>query len=147
MDDSQQRKDIGTFFTQFRYKKNLTQRQLGQMVGIGQAAITTFEKGQHDFRFSTLLRLARTYGYRLELRLVPLEGDGDSILIQPDPSARTRRTYGGNTFTRDKPRKASKPTVKKEKKDIPAVKYEDDEKFDSKAELARLREQFNLPPR
>lgn len=142
--EEQQLKDIGTFFAQLRYKKGKTQRGVGSLSNIGQAAVTKFEKAQSDFRFTTLQALAKAYGYRVRLVLVPIE-QGEDILVEPDPNYRTTRHYPKSTTT---PRK--KTTGRRKKKEHvailpgPQVHYDNDDEWDTEKEMAALRQRLGI---
>lgn len=140
--EEQQLKDIGTFFAQLRYKKGKTQRGVGSLSNIGQAAVTKFEKAQSDFRFTTLQALAKAYGYRVQLTLIPI-GEGEDILVEPDPNYRTSRHYPKTAVSR--PKKA--PRKKKVTGPIlsgPQVEYDNDDEFDTAKEMAALRQRLGI---
>lgn len=50
-----------------RRSKGLTQEQVGERAGIDRAAYSELERGQRDARLSTLLRIERAIGGRLDL--------------------------------------------------------------------------------
>lgn len=139
----EQLKDIGIFFAQLRYRKNKTQRDVGFMANLGQAAVTKFEKSQVDFKFGTMQVIARVLGYRVELYLVPLEG-GEKILVEPDPNYRTKRSYANGTVVRSQPRVRRKPKKKQEILPGPQVEYETDDEFDTAKEMAALRARLGI---
>lgn len=139
--EKKQLKDIGLFFTQERYRQKKTQRQVSEEFGAGQAGVSIFEKGLNDFRFSTLQKLARTLGYRVELRLIPMDRDPvkGSILAKPDLNAQSTREYGGNTFKLSGPRRIRRPVKHKPIEQAPDVDYEFEDEFDTEKEVAALR--------
>lgn len=56
---------------QTRQDKNISQSELGKMVGLPQSHISKIESGKCDLRLSGLLDIAHNLGY--ELKLVPRE--------------------------------------------------------------------------
>jgi transcriptional regulator with XRE-family HTH domain len=52
-----------------RQSRNITQKQLGDLLGMAQSQIARIERGRSDMRVSTLIDLARSLG--LEPMLVP----------------------------------------------------------------------------
>lgn len=53
-----------------RKKANLTQRELGERVGVSKNVITRLESGEHTPRLETAQEVAKALGYRLEVKLV-----------------------------------------------------------------------------
>lgn len=137
--------DVGTFFAQQRYKAGKTQRQLADENQMSQNTITRLEKGQQDFKFSMLQRLAKIFGYRLELWLVPIEG-GEAIPLKPDPKLRRTRAWGENTFTLSKPRKKAirKPKPRPAILEGPQVEYKTSDEFDIEKEMAAMRQRLGV---
>lgn len=136
----QQAKDVGIFLAQQRYKQKLTQRDIAEQGEFGLMTVQSVERGVKDPRFSTLQRIARTLGYRIEIRMVPIEGDDEPVVAKPDPSLRATRAYGGNTFVRTqtpKPMKPRKPKTSPKPTKLGVV-YTDDDASDIAAMRARL---------
>lgn len=63
------RRQVGEDLRNARRAKGLTQRELGQRVGVPQSHISKIEQGGVDLQFSSLTELARALD--LELKLVP----------------------------------------------------------------------------
>ena len=103
--EKQQVKDLGEFLAQRRYLLGKTQRELADEMKIGQARVTDLEKALVDFKFSTLQRFARVFGYRVEIHFVNDE-TGEDLIAVPDPTLRKERTYEKATGPK-KPRKQS----------------------------------------
>jgi len=61
--------DIATAIKAGRIAKNLTQRELGERVGIPQSHLSKIEKGSVDLKLSSLVEIARALD--LEFKLVP----------------------------------------------------------------------------
>ncbi len=53
-----------------RKRAKLTQRELGERVGVSKNVITRMESGEHTPRLETAQEVAKALGYRLEVRLV-----------------------------------------------------------------------------
>jgi DNA-binding XRE family transcriptional regulator len=53
-----------------RKAAKLTQRELGERVGVSKNVITRMESGEHTPRLETAQEVASALGYRLEVRLV-----------------------------------------------------------------------------
>jgi transcriptional regulator with XRE-family HTH domain len=141
----QQVKDIGSFFRQLRFKRNKSQREMANELGCSQATLTRFELAQDGYRFSQLQKIARGYGYRLEISVVPMDENIDTrIVAKPDPEVLVpvngvRDTKHGRnpseiTSSGDKYQGRKKSTKKYDQ-----VTYEDDEEFDIEAEMAAMR--------
>ncbi len=64
--------------TCLRIEKGLTQAELAELVGTQQPNIARFESGRNDPRLSFLRRVGRALGYRLDIRFVPLEAQGQA---------------------------------------------------------------------
>ncbi|MBV8685976.1 MAG: helix-turn-helix transcriptional regulator [Alphaproteobacteria bacterium] len=64
-----QRRQVGDGLRDARVAKGLTQRELGERVGLPQSHISKIEQGAVDLQFSSLSELARALD--LELKLVP----------------------------------------------------------------------------
>ncbi len=69
----EQRESVGRCFAEEREALGLTQRQLAEDMGRGQAQVTRFEKGQQDFKLSTLQEWPAYFGYYIEINLIPME--------------------------------------------------------------------------
>ncbi len=48
----------------------LTQKQLGELVGVSQGVIGRLESAEHSPRLETIVDVARALGYRLDVKLV-----------------------------------------------------------------------------
>lgn len=145
----EQAKEIGKFFAQRRYLRGWTQRQLGVMSTLGQAAVTNFETGKSDFKLSTLHKLAQTHGFEVRICMVPIDG-GDPVEAKPDPDIRVGRSYdtnSGKTFPNRKPPTYKKPRARKEILPGPQVVYESDDEFDIAREMAALRARLGVSPK
>jgi len=59
--------------TRLRILRGLTQKQLAELVGTKQPSIARLESGATEPRISSLRRIAKALGARLEIRLVPKE--------------------------------------------------------------------------
>lgn len=64
---------LGDLFREFRMERALTQRVAAAEYGTAPQALRDLEKGRRDPQLTTILRWAKFYGYRVELRFVPLE--------------------------------------------------------------------------
>lgn len=53
-----------------RKKAKLTQKQLGELVGVSQGVIARLESADHSPRLETIVDVARALGYRLDVKLV-----------------------------------------------------------------------------
>lgn len=126
--DERQRIDIGVFFAKLRYRSGQTQREVGRGTGLGQNAITCFERGTKDFKFSTLYRMAKIFGYNLEIRLVPISGEGAVLTVDHAPEPLAKRTYA---------KKVKKPIDNE-------IQYDSDDQFDSDKEIAAMRERLGV---
>lgn len=140
--EEQQAKDLGEFFAQLRYKVRKTQREIGELARASQATITHIELAKTDLRLSTVQKLARVFGYRIEIYFVPVDG-GEPVIAKPDPKLRSVRTYGGNTFTLSGPRKKAVRSVKPRTAG-PQVHYENEGEFDIDAEMMAMRQRLGV---
>ena len=61
--------DIASIISRQRVAKNLTQSNLGELLGLPQSHVSRLERGQVDLRTSSLLDLARALD--MEVMLVP----------------------------------------------------------------------------
>jgi transcriptional regulator with XRE-family HTH domain len=59
-----------------RYARRLTQRDVGEMMGIAQSAVYRIEAGIFA-RFITAMEYAEVMGYEIDFHLVPLPLEGD----------------------------------------------------------------------
>ena len=66
---------------ELRRKRQLTQSQVAQKVGISQSALSKMEH-QHDMKVNTLKRLVRALGG--ELKLVASFPEGEVVIGQPE---------------------------------------------------------------
>jgi transcriptional regulator with XRE-family HTH domain len=63
--------DIAKELISMRQHLGLTQRGLAEKAGIKQPQIARIESGKQSPRFDTLVSIAASVGYSIELRLVP----------------------------------------------------------------------------
>lgn len=66
----QPRFDLIRQLVRARKRANLTQRELGERIGVSRNVITRLESGEHTPRLETAQQAARALGYRLEVKLV-----------------------------------------------------------------------------
>ena len=66
----QPRFDLISQLVRARNRARLTQRELGERIGVSRNVITRLESGEHTPRLETAQRAARALGYRLEVKLV-----------------------------------------------------------------------------
>lgn len=66
----QPRFDLIRQLVRARNRARLTQRELGERIGVSRNVITRLESGEHTPRLETAQRAARALGYRLEVKLV-----------------------------------------------------------------------------
>lgn len=59
-------------FKEVRTEQGLNQRDASKLAGMTQARISYLERGVQDIRLLTLQHWARSYGYELEVNLVPI---------------------------------------------------------------------------
>jgi DNA-binding XRE family transcriptional regulator len=53
-----------------RQKAKLTQKQLGELVGVSQGVIGRLESAEHSPRLETIVDVARALGYRFDVSVV-----------------------------------------------------------------------------
>lgn len=58
-----------------RQRLQLTQKGLAKKAGISQSQLANLESGKHSPRLITLVKIAASVGYRLEINLVPIDED------------------------------------------------------------------------
>ena len=61
---------IGDIIKQTRLEKNLTQEQLGDLIGVQKAQISKIENNTKDVRFSTILRVFEALKAKVNLSIV-----------------------------------------------------------------------------
>ena len=61
---------IGEIIKQTRLEKNLTQEQLGDLIGVQKAQISKIENNTKDVRFSTILRVFDALKAKVNLSIV-----------------------------------------------------------------------------
>ena len=82
--------DFGQVVARLRREKNLTQKELGALVGMGQSTLARFETGQvAEFGSRKLLRLLEVLGYGLAVTDARPEFTLDDALAQRQQAART----------------------------------------------------------
>ena len=82
--------DLGQVVARLRREKNLTQKELGALVGMGQSTLARFETGQvAEFGSRKLLRLLEVLGYGLVVTDARPEFTLDDALAQRQQAART----------------------------------------------------------
>ncbi|MBI5219513.1 MAG: helix-turn-helix transcriptional regulator [Bacteroidia bacterium] len=60
---------IGEMIKQARHEKNMTQEQLGELIGVQKAQISKIENNTKDVRFSTILRVFEALKARVNLSI------------------------------------------------------------------------------
>lgn len=60
---------IGEKIRQLRMKKNLTQTQLGELVGVKRAQISKLENGNHSASVSTIMKVFHAMKAKIKLRI------------------------------------------------------------------------------
>ncbi len=63
-----------------RHDAAMSQRELARRAGTSQATVSAYEAGHKSPSFGTLVRLIRSTGQDLRIRLEPLEGHDESVL-------------------------------------------------------------------
>ena len=66
-------KKIGKFIAELRTEKDLTQTELGEMLGVSYKAVSKWENGTSDPSTSNLFALAKLYGISVEELLKEVE--------------------------------------------------------------------------
>jgi len=61
---------IGDIIKQTRIEQNLTQEQLGELIGVQKAQISKIENNTKDVRFSTILRVFEALKLKVNLSIV-----------------------------------------------------------------------------
>lgn len=74
---------------EFRLVKGLTQKRLGEMVGLAESTISLYEKGRHEPDMQTLGKFADI----LETTVDELIGRSSEPAKQPDEMAKIARQY------------------------------------------------------
>ena len=70
---------IGEALKAARKSRNLTQQELGDMVGVGKAQISKLEKSTGNTTFATVVRVFNALGAKVKLR-IELENDSEVVL-------------------------------------------------------------------
>ncbi len=70
---------LGHIIKETRIKKNLTQEQLGKLVGVQKSQISKLENNTKDFRIGTIFRVLNALGAKLKLN-VEVEEDRELVL-------------------------------------------------------------------
>ena len=60
---------IGEKIRQLRMKKNLTQTQLGELIGVKRAQISKLENGNHSASVSTIMKVFHAMKAKIKLRI------------------------------------------------------------------------------
>lgn len=60
---------IGEKIRQLRIKKNLTQTQLGELIGVKRAQISKLENGNHSASVSTIMKVFHAMKAKIKLRI------------------------------------------------------------------------------
>jgi HTH-type transcriptional regulator / antitoxin HipB len=60
---------LGHYIKKIREEKNLTQEQLGEMVGVKKAQISKIENSLTDARFETILKVFRALGAKINFNV------------------------------------------------------------------------------
>lgn len=66
---------IGSQLAELRNSKGLSQRELAELSGIQQPAISRIESGRASPHLSTLCKLAEALGCTLSIEFVPIDSD------------------------------------------------------------------------
>lgn len=61
--------EAGILIRDARKAKGLTQKELGEMIGIGESRISKYESGKENPTLSTLEKIADTLGVKIKLSL------------------------------------------------------------------------------
>ena len=64
------RYDLVRQLVSVRKKAKLTQKELGERIGVTKNVITRLESGEHTPRLETAQEIAKALGYRVEVRLI-----------------------------------------------------------------------------
>lgn len=75
MSDSHQDLAFAVALRRARERLHVSQADLARVLGIPQGAVSRFECTSMSARESTVKRYAAGLGYRVELRLIPLDGE------------------------------------------------------------------------
>ncbi len=87
--------DLGHEVARLRKAKGLTQKQLGELTGLGQSTLARFETGQvSEFGSRKLMRLLEVLGY--ELAVTPAQ----PLFTLEDALEQRRREAGGGATER-----------------------------------------------
>ncbi len=70
---------LGTLIKQVRKKRNMTQSELGKLLGVLQAQISKLENNTKDFRIGTVIRAKEALGAKVKLS-VELESSSSNNL-------------------------------------------------------------------
>ena len=70
---------IGEALKAARKSKNLTQEELGQLVGVGKAQISKLEKSTRNTTIDTILRVFNALGAKVNLK-IELDNDSEAVL-------------------------------------------------------------------
>lgn len=66
MDEDRLKKFVGSRIRELRKKKKLTQKELGEKIGVKDNTITSYEKGVNQLNQETLFKLARALDCRVD---------------------------------------------------------------------------------
>lgn len=70
---------IGTLIKEARLKKNMTQKDLGELLGVQKGQISKLENNTRNFRLETIIRALETLGAKVQLS-VQLEANEELIV-------------------------------------------------------------------
>lgn len=70
---------LGTMIKDARKKRNLTQHQLGELLGVQKAQISKLENNTKNFRMGTIIRALEALGAKVKLT-VELEGQNEMVV-------------------------------------------------------------------
>lgn len=70
---------IGTMIKEARQKRNMTQGDLGELLGVQKAQISKLENNTKDFRIGTIIRALKALGAKVKLT-VELESQEERIV-------------------------------------------------------------------
>ena len=72
---------LGTMIKQMRKKRNITQSELGELLGVQRAQISKLENNTKDFRIGTVIRAIEALGAKVKLS-VEMESSSPNKLKQ-----------------------------------------------------------------
>ncbi len=67
-------REVATRVVAYRAEHNLSQAELGRLLGISQPAVARLEAGDHEPTLTTLKKLARNLGVEFHIDITPTQG-------------------------------------------------------------------------